>query len=542
MKKFNRQSLLSTLLAGALAAGCAAPEVLDYSTDGDKNGVGAKSDSSLDATIVDFTFSGELLANTSWRPEAQVESQLLFTIGQLNGENSVGRLDKVQLSDVETEDTGDGIRIRYTASMPVAWGKPNDVPSSYTLILPVDIRQAAQEDFASRYGHTCVDWAAHDVDSETMWYYYRPARSGCDIAEASVHRIEATVAVSPINTTGKYPEYHQVWKDDRLEVVAIFGKFKHGATSNSDGGIESYNRFIKDVRRELGAYEQTLTPTDVPDQPGVDMADVTIEATLEDGRAVRVVALLIDGVQDPGPDFDDRYESLTGTADMIVYAGHSGLGANIRALANKGNWVTGQYAIVFMNGCDTYAYVDSALADAHTAVNDDDPNGTKYLDIVTNAMPAPATRSASNAMALTNALLNDDAPMTYEAIFAKFNRSQVVLVSGEEDNVFFPGMDGGDAPETFAGMDESGTVAKGEELHMTTAVVPAGTYTFEMTGTGDADLYVRIGDAPTSDDYDCRPYLEGSVETCRLELAAPGVLHVMVQGWAASSDWSLQAR
>ena len=41
-----------------------------------------------------------------------------------------------------------------------------------------------------------------------------------------------------------------------------------------------------------------------------------------------------------------------------------------------------------MNGCDTYAYIDSALADAHSEVNPDDPDGTKYLDIVANAMPS----------------------------------------------------------------------------------------------------------------------------------------------------------
>ena len=83
-----------------------------------------------------------------------------------------------------------------------------------------------------------------------------------------------------------------------------------------------------------------------------------------------------------------RYEGLTPTADYIVYNGHSGLGQNVRDLARRGAWNTGQYAIVFMNGCDTYAYIDSALAEAHADVNPDDPDGTKYLDIVANAMPS----------------------------------------------------------------------------------------------------------------------------------------------------------
>ena len=40
-----------------------------------------------------------------------------------------------------------------------------------------------------------------------------------------------------------------------------------------------------------------------------------------------------------------------------------------------------------MSGGDTYAYIDSVLADAHAEVNTDDPEGTRYLDVVANAMP-----------------------------------------------------------------------------------------------------------------------------------------------------------
>ncbi len=542
----TRSNTLRAALTLALITvfGCSDAEVLDFSTAG-KGGNAAgtgKADASIDAIFLDFEFSGVLVTTSSWNTDKQIESQLLFTIGQLNGENSVGRLDKVELTDVETKDVANGVQISYRARMPVAWGKRDDVPSTYELILPSDLSHAGQEGFAERHGHTCVDWGAHDVDAGSMWYYYRPHRSGCALEEAEVVRMEATVTVSSINSTGKYPEYHEVWKDNRLEVLAIFGKFKHGATSNSDAGIRSYNQFIQKIIDNMGASDVQTTPADLPNNPGIDIPDVTIEATLPDGKQVQIVVLLVDGVQNPGPDFDNRYETLSGSADLIVYSGHSGLGANIRALAAKGEWQTGQYAIVFMNGCDTYAYVDSELADAHTAVNDDDPNGTKYLDIITNAMPSPATQSARNANALIDALLAFDAPRTYETIFADFNRSQVVLVSGEEDNVYHPGMDSGEEPVPFAGMNETGTVAADEEAHFATPLTPAGSYTFTLTGDGDADLYVRVGEAPTTEDFDCRPYIEGSAETCTIELEAPASMHVMVRGWAETSSWTLEAR
>ncbi len=530
-------------LALTAALGCSDATVVDYTAGGDDHAKTGKADASIDAIIVDFEFDGELVVNSAWNPEKQVESQLLFTIGQLNGENSVGRLDKVVLTQVETRDTEEGTAIRYHATMPVAWGDRDDVPTGYELILPRDVSHAAQKTFAERHGHTCVDWAAHDVDAGTMWYYYRPHRSGCALDESEIVRLQATVSVSDINTTGKYPEYHEVWKDDRLEVLAIFGKFEHGATSGSDPGIRSFDEFVDDLIDDFGGLEVETTPADLPAHVGVDTPDVTITARLEDGRLVQVVVLLVDGVQSPGDNFDARYEELSKTADLIAYSGHSGLGANIRALAKKGSWVQGQYAIVFMNGCDTYAYVDSELADAHIAVNPDDPNGTKYLDIITNAMPAPASRSSGNTLALVSALMDIDAPRTYERIFSEFNRSQVVLVSGEEDNVYHPGMnDGSGDPAPFEPQTHTGAVSKDEEAHFGTDLVPAGSYTVTLTGTGDADLYVRDGDAPTVDVFDCRPYLTGSSETCRMELSAPTTIHAMVRGWAASSEFTLEIR
>ncbi len=59
-----------------------------------------------------------------------------------------------------------------------------------------------------------------------------------------------------------------------------------------------------------------------------------------------------------------------------------------------------------------------------------------------------------------------------------------------------------------------------------------------MKGTGDADLYVRIGDLPQLDEYDCRPYVDGSDETC--EVDGPGRMYVSVYGYAESSEYSVE--
>ncbi|MEW5847346.1 MAG: pre-peptidase C-terminal domain-containing protein [Myxococcota bacterium] len=87
-------------------------------------------------------------------------------------------------------------------------------------------------------------------------------------------------------------------------------------------------------------------------------------------------------------------------------------------------------------------------------------------------------------------------------------------------------------------VQERGTVTKGALKHYGPFNVAAGSlFSVKMTGTGDADLYVRKGSAPTLTSYDCRPYKSGSNETCSPQ--GPGQFYVAVHGYAQSSDYTL---
>jgi hypothetical protein len=53
------------------------------------------------------------------------------------------------------------------------------------------------------------------------------------------------------------------------------------------------------------------------------------------------------------------------------------------------------------------------------------------------------------------------------------------------------------------------------------------------SASGDPDLYVRFGAAPTTVLYHCRPYLDGPVESCALTVPAnASQVFVMVRGYA----------
>ncbi len=75
-----------------------------------------------------------------------------------------------------------------------------------------------------------------------------------------------------------------------------------------------------------------------------------------------------------------------------------------------------------------------------------------------------------------------------------------------------------------------------------TMTVPAGAtgLSFDMSGgTGDADLYVKFGSAPTTSSYDCRPYKSGNTESCPISTAQAGTYYVKIIGYSAFSGVSL---
>ncbi|MBB5018540.1 leucyl aminopeptidase [Chitinivorax tropicus] len=65
--------------------------------------------------------------------------------------------------------------------------------------------------------------------------------------------------------------------------------------------------------------------------------------------------------------------------------------------------------------------------------------------------------------------------------------------------------------------------------------VQGGTnFTANISGTGDADLYVRIGGQPSTKQYDCRPYKNGSNEKCVVKVPSSSDVYIMIRGYEES--------
>ncbi len=74
--------------------------------------------------------------------------------------------------------------------------------------------------------------------------------------------------------------------------------------------------------------------------------------------------------------------------------------------------------------------------------------------------------------------------------------------------------------------------------------VPSGATNLVISisgGSGDADLYTRLGSQATQSTYNCRPYLSGNNETCTEASPAAGAWYVMLHGYSAYSGVTLTA-
>ena len=85
--------------------------------------------------------------------------------------------------------------------------------------------------------------------------------------------------------------------------------------------------------------------------------------------------------------------------------------------------------------------------------------------------------------------------------------------------------------------NKTGSLAKGAWTQLGSFTVAAGqSFQVNMSGTGDADLYVKFGAAPSASAYTCRPYTSGSAEACSgVVPAGQTTLFVAVNGYSAST-------
>ncbi len=197
-----------------------------------------------------------------------------------------------------------------------------------------------------------------------------------------------------------------------------------------------------------------------------------------------------------------------GLAFLGELAKTAGTAGNTPPLANFSSSVNG----LSVNFTDTSTDSDGSIASRSWNFGDGSSS--------TATNPAHAY-AAAGSYTVTLTVSDDDG--------ASHSRSQAVSVGGS-GTMLQPGV-----PVTgIAG-------AAGSEQRWT-MLVPSDSTALKFTtsgGSGDADLYVKYGSAPTTTSYDCRSTGSSNAETCNLTAAIPGTWHVLVKGYSAFSGMSL---
>lgn len=437
--------MLSKLSVRALAVVAAMVTSLSGCGDSRPATSDVKFDSAHSIALDGIIDDGRIIASSSseYSIKDEISEQLFYTIGQLNGYGGVSDMNRLESTISEVTQRTDGrFDVKYAAKLFISWPRERAIPATMQLIMPARGDYTGLANFYAAYGSDessskkCMASEAHEVSLGIFWYYYRPLKSSCNLRNASTEengvasRFNIRLATSGENTSNKSPEYGKVWEDGKLVVTAIFGKYEEGATGSSDAGISAFSQTYYDLLNNFG--QPVSNNLSNGQQPSATNNDVRLLFNTQSGP-LDIHLYLVDGIRTVNADFRAKYNERTKISDFVSYSGHSGLGANIRAMTRMGQFVQGQYQIFLVNGCDTFAYVEGSLRQAHADVNPGfGPD--KFFDIITNAMPSYFHMNSTSNLSLIRGLVGQT--KTYRQILQGFDQNQRAAVTGEQDNVW----------------------------------------------------------------------------------------------------------
>jgi hypothetical protein len=367
---------------------------------------------------------------------SEIQSQLHYLIGPLNELNGGPRLESLETEQLKVEylNRSTGLRrVKYKAKLLIAWDRYAPIPTQLEAVVPARADATGKALFHAAYADGCHEGSRSDVTVNNFWYHYRPTYAGCpllsvsDAEQGKATRLRLVFSPSQLSTEGESPEYGKLWEDGKIRVTLITGKYASGAKTDADAGVASYNELYQLLLTRFGV---PLQPVPFQGLPGAGNPRFDLQFGIP-GGVLEVSMFLLDGVRETGPEFAREFGRLSRISDLVIYSGHAGLGANIRALNRLAQVEKGRYQIYVLNGCDTFAYLDDALFDLHARANPGQ-KGSRTVDVVSNALPSYFIYMAETTLTFLDAVVRKTG--TYREILQKTDPSQRSIVQGEEDN------------------------------------------------------------------------------------------------------------
>lgn len=300
----------------------------------------------------------------------------------------------------------------------------------------------------------CGDEDPQHQDLQSFWYYWDPSRFGCD-HKVNVHyqMINPVLSQKTQQTVQSFPEYQNMIVDNKMKMTFAFGYVENPANPNpykdSDAGVYEFRRFISLVKNDLSGIDYKEEAIFESRYLGAVDSKKRIGTQFNFNRRgidyeVKVVAAAdIDQMELFAQSFSAEHDSFFG------WYGHSRVGNGFDAsrfnsmlMRNRQYYsLSPNYQMIYWAGCNSYSYYTKPFFDFKANLREQDPNGTKSLDIISNGLPSYFSLNALNAEVMFKAMLYFEKKSSYQEIISDIEQQSnlagaIVLVNvlGDEDN------------------------------------------------------------------------------------------------------------
>lgn len=461
----QKSLFLNLFLLAGLLTGCHKPAQVDTPTEAMAKDTafyakaGREVQVEFRATFISsFTdlesFQSDLDFNSNWLENSMIPRALLFLQGPLANRSMGARKNEtIRIIPESVKMTPDGlmaIDYIYTGT----WLLEHRF--KYSFLMPVPYNN---ELLQTPNWKKCTTPHKEQQTEVFYWYYWDPARPGCD-QKAGPHFQQIVVRIVKENKSTKYshPEYKRMinsgGQKNNLQMTFAFGYVKHlpnpDPFKDEDFNMGNFRKFIEHLRYMSKVLNLTETPIYQSEYPQAVNPESRIGSRFVGIRngirmEIKVVAAGdLDQMEIFAKSFAHDHDAF------FAWMGHARVGSesdfsNFKTIVETDPEyysISPDYQVVYWDGCTTYDFYTEPFFEMKAALDPfADPMGTKGLDIVSNGFSTPFRPMGDNAKTWLFALVNWELNFSYQFLISEIEKTATDLntkvfvnVIGDEDN------------------------------------------------------------------------------------------------------------
>lgn len=318
---------------------------------------------------------------------------------------------KIDIKSIDENE--EGLRVvKYKASGRLLIQKK----AAAKMVKDGELRLQLPYDISKVYLKKCTD--SHYTSFGDYWYFWDPFREGCEklLQPGITHEVVVNVreiTATPREQTPNLNRLHGDNGDGELMRVYVLNGFSDSSSESADEGRENFEQ-VRQVFEERGFDIENVNRS--PRIP----RNVYTKTFARDGKTMRVEVIHQLSNTDISADaktFARTFKEAIAEGDLIIYLGHSGLGANLdisnlnQKLKDMGEggikFPKNKYQIFFFDSCSSYSYYLPHFRDFKPAGK---------IDIISYGLSSYFATSTYVFGALIDKTVNLDEPESWETI------------------------------------------------------------------------------------------------------------------------------